>query len=171
MITMENIIGYCEEAFRKAGYDFSEFNIIVGFNNRLTKTLGRCISEKKYDKWYPTALEFSNQLRDTMTIESVKDIVFHECAHALTCIETGEVHGHDAIFKAMCNRIMCVNDGVIARKIERTVSEDSLSKYVVKCPICGTIGRYSRMGKVLKNLDKCTCGRCGGGSLYYIQNW
>ncbi len=67
--------------------------------------------------------------------------------------------------------IGCTNDKMVT-SVERTVSEESLSKYVVYCPTCGEpIGSFSRMCATLKHLDECTCKRCGGGNLYYKQNW
>ena len=94
----------------------------VKINNRLTKTLARvCYQPGPYlniDK-----VEISQQFLDTGTDESIRQVLLHECCHILVAIETGEAHGHDAIFKAMCRRIGCQADRPQI-KVERTVSND-----------------------------------------------
>lgn len=140
----------------------------VKINNRLTKTLARvCYQPGPYldiDK-----VEISQQFLDTSTDESIRQVLLHECCHILVAIETGVVHHHDATFKAMCRRIGCKADRP-QTKVERTVSDDKLFKYIVKCKDCDNEMHYNRAGKVVKHPDWYGCGKCGG-ELEVIQNW
>lgn len=46
----------------------------------------------------------------------------HEASHYITTYRTGEVHGHDAMFKSVCAEIGTDNDGT-RTKVERIVEE------------------------------------------------
>jgi predicted SprT family Zn-dependent metalloprotease len=146
------------------------FNTPVKINGRLTKTLGRVRSNPTpFGMYEPECVEFSKRFLETSTDESVRQVIMHEFAHWAVLIETGEVHGHDTVFKAMCRKIGCQADRPQA-KIERIVSEDKVFKYIVKCEDCGSEMYYDRAGKVVKHPDWYECGKCGG-SLKVIQNW
>ena len=107
-------------------------------------------------------MEISYQLLATATLESIKEVIAHECAHYLVNEETHENHGHDAIFKAMCNRIGCTNDGTVCHSLDREVPETQIYKYFVTCEDCGSIvGKYHRAGKIVQHPEYYTC-KCGG---------
>lgn len=171
-MTIDQIKAHCNEAFRKGGHNFATSNIALSINGRLTKTQGRCISKAYMGAYYPEKIEISRQLLETGTEQAIIDVIYHECAHALVTIETAEPHGHDAVFKAVCQKIGATRDkasGYVERK--ENVAVDEIYKYTVYCPNCGFIGGYSKMGKRLKNINDCFCGKCNGGNLYYKQNW
>lgn len=171
MMTLTKIKEYCAEAFKKGGYDFEKSGITVTLNSRLTRTLGRCYS-KCYDGVYtPTRIEISRQLIETSVDKSIINVIFHECAHALVTLETGELHRHDKVFKAMCARIGADEDGSFMKEVERTVAEESLYKYTIYCSNCGVIGGRNRMCRTLREIESCTCRRCGESKLFYVQNW
>lgn len=140
----------------------------VKINNRLTKTLARvCYQPGPYlniDK-----VEISQQFLDTGTDESIRQVLLHECCHILVVIKTGEIHHHDAVFKAMCHKVGCEFNQP-QNKIERTVSDDQLYKYIVKCKDCNNQIYYNRAGNIVKHPDWYGCGECGG-ELYVQQNW
>lgn len=141
----------------------------VKINGRLTRTLGRVIAEPTaFDSYKPEVIEFSRQFLETSTDESVRQVILHEFAHWAVLVETGEVHHHDAVFKAMCRKIGCSADRPM-NKVERTVSDDKLYKYIVKCDECGNEIHYNRAGKVVKQSWAYSCGKCGG-NLKVIQN-
>lgn len=171
MMSLAKIKEYCAEAFKKGGYDFAVSGIAVVINGRLTRTLGRCYSECINGVYTPTRIEISRQLIETSSDKSIVDVIFHECCHALVVLETGEMHRHDKIFKAMCARIGAEADGAVLKEVEHTVAEDSLYKYVIYCPNCGMIGGKNRMCRTLREIEFCTCKKCGGSGLSYIQNW
>ena len=168
MFTLEMIKDELNKLSNSVG---DTFNIPVSINSRLTRTLGRVMQYKQGKKCWSDRMEFSKQFLETSTDESIISVIQHEWAHYYVTKITGENHGHDAEFKRACAMIGCENDKT-QTKVERIVAEESLSKYVVYCPTCGeVIGGFSRMCATLKNLDQCTCKRCGGGNLYYEQNW
>jgi len=165
----KDVLVHITEAFEKGGYNFNDYNIDVKVNNRLTKTLGRCMYIRRGDVIIPHKIELSGQLLTTAADQSIIDVIYHECAHALTTIETNEKHGHDAVFKAMCRRIGTSNDG-ITTNVERTVEDTEVYKYFVYCNNCGQIaGKYHRAGNVVKYPEHYHC-KCGG-SLRIVQNY
>lgn len=160
---------YCEKAFTRAGYDFNNYDIAIVINGRITKTLGRCFYKRERNKVVPTKIEISRQLIETSSTQTIVDVIYHECAHALASIETGEQQGHNKIFKEMCARIGTTNDGV-STHVERTVTQEEVYKYTIYCPNCGFRGGYNRMCKTLQNLAYCSCKDCGSHELFYKQN-
>ena len=158
----EEVTKRVNEAFKKGGYDFNKYNIELKVNNRLSTTLGRCMSKRAGDEWKPYAIEFAGKLLNNATDQEVIDVIYHEVAHALVGIETKEKHGHDAYFKAMCARIGTTNDGRYTN-IESYNEErkNKIFKYDVFCDNCGLIGHYSRMNKTLRYINLCGCGKCG----------
>lgn len=157
--TVEQIRKHCIDAFRKDNLDFDHFNLPIAINGRLTQTLGRCFYTRKNGVLEPSKLEFSRQFLETSTDECIISVIYHECAHALTALRTGEPHGHDAVFKATCARIGCTNDGA-KTTVERTVEKETLYKYIVICPKCGVLGGYNRMCKTLREISQCRCKDC-----------
>ena len=147
-----------------------EFDIPVRINGRLTRTLGRVIAHKRGNVCTNDSMEFSRQFLETSTEESIKKVIAHEWAHYYLTKTTGENHGHDAEFKRVCKMIGCEADQT-ETTVERTVSEESLYKYIVYCPNCGIVGAYNRMCKTLQYLDECHCSKCGSDKLHYVQNW
>lgn len=168
MLTEKDLTQMCESICATAGYDFT---IPVKINKRLKTTLGRVTWIKSNNgQVNSTLMEISYQLLTTATYDSIYAVVAHECAHYLVTKETHENHGHDAIFKAMCARIGCANDGTVYRGLNRTAPESEIYKYFVKCEKCNNIiGKYHRAGKVVQypELYKCKCG----GSLHVIKNF
>ena len=166
MLTEKDLTEMCQEICTIAGYNFT---IPVKINKRLTRTLGRVFWERRNGQVYNTLMEFSYQFLSTSTLDSIKEVVAHECAHYLVTTETHENHGHDAIFQAMCARINCTNDRTVYRSLERNISEDKVYKYFVTCEKCGIIGRYHRAGKIVQHPESYTC-KCGG-HLTVTQNF
>lgn len=148
-----------------------EFNIPVGINGRLTRTLGRVHIERRDGVWYPVRMEFSRQFLESSTDASIISVIQHEWCHYYVAKSTGESHGHDSVFKNMCARVGCTNDGT-ETKVERIVSDSKLFKYQVFCPTCNEfVAEFNRMCPTLKNIKHCTCTQCGKGNLSYVQNW
>ena len=166
MWTVKDIENECKRISAKVG---DNFDLPIRVNGRLTRTLGRVTSRRLNDVWYPEVMEISKQLLETATEESIKSVIAHEWCHYYVTKDTGEDHGHDRVFKAMCARIGCDNDGT-KTKVERTVEVHS--KYEVFCGTCNeVIANYARMSKNLQRLNECTCKRCNTSNLKLIQNW
>lgn len=167
MLTEKDLTEMCKEICSKVNYNFY---IPVKINKRLTRTLGRVSYIKSNGRVKSTLMEISYQLLATATLDSIKAVVEHECAHYLINEITHEHHGHDAIFKIMCAKIGCTNDGSICYSLDRTVSEKEVYKYFVTCKECGKIvGKYHRAGKIVQNPEFYNC-KCGG-DLMVIKNF
>ena len=146
-----------------------EFKIPVSINGRLTRTLGR-VQYTRNSNGYVTSvsMEISKQLIDTQTDEVIESVIDHECAHYLVNETTHAAHGHDEVFRMMCARIGCTNDGRTTKEFDPT---KVLTKYTVICENCGPIANYHRMSSTLRHLDLCRCKKCGGHKLKLIQNY
>ena len=158
------------EVCEKAGCPVT---VPVKLNGRLTRTLGRVHQRRDNGKteWHPYLVEFSKQMIETATDNTIRDVLLHEAAHYIAVVRTGEAHGHDAYFKAICAEIGTTND-TTHTKVESTVAQEELYKYTIYCPTCNKIiGGYNRMCKTLKMIDLCTCRECSKGGLIYTQNW
>lgn len=167
MLTEKEITEICQNICATVGYDFT---IPVKINKRLTRTLGRVSWIRTNGVVKSTLMEFSYQLLNTATLDSIKDVIAHECAHYLVIEETKESHGHDMIFKAMCKRINCTNDGTICHSLTRTSPDTEIYKYTVVCNDCKKIvGHYHRAGKIVQHPDWYSC-KCGG-SLSVTKNF
>lgn len=158
----------CEELSKKMG-DY--FDCPISINGRLTRTLGKLCFLKKDGQCFYNELQFSKQLLETATDESIISVIEHEWCHYYVMKQTLEDHGHDSYFKAICKKIGCSNDGV-STKVNRILSEDQVYKYSVYCNTCKSfVCGYSRMNKTLKNLSDCTCKKCNTKNLTYTKNW
>ena len=167
MMTEKDLTEMCKEICAKVNH---EFTIPVKINKRLTRTLGRVTWIRTNGQVRSTLMEISYQLLATATDDSIQAVVAHECAHYLVTEETRESHGHDAVFKAMCARIGCTNDGTVCHELCRKAPETDVYKYFVTCKKCGKIvGKYHRAGNLVQHPDWYSC-KCGG-KLTVTQNW
>lgn len=134
----------------------------ISINGRLSRTLGRVCYEYVYDVLIPSKIEFSKQFIENSSDEDIHDVILHEAAHYIATTRTGERHGHDNYFKAICAEIGTNNNRTFF--VEREVA--AKTKYTVKCG-CGFEHGYSRRGKVI---EQGICPVCGG-ELDINQNW
>lgn len=161
---------HLKSAFAKAGYNFDDYNITVSVSGRMKKTLGWCEVQIKNGVHRPSEIRISNYLLENSTLPVIKDVIYHEAAHALVTIETGENHGHDAVFKAMCARIGTTNDGTVTQAFEVTEPE-KYYKYTTYCANCGKMtGGYSRSCKTIQ-YPFMYKSKCCGASITVKQNW
>ena len=167
-MTVQEIETRCKEIFSKVNLEFNGITIFI--NGRLTKTLGRCCYKVSCGKVIPVRLEFSRQLLETATPQSIDSVILHEAAHAIACIETGESQGHNAYFKKVCVRIGTDNDKT-KTQVSRVVDDSQIYKYLITCSCCKEIvGKYQRAGKVIKNISYYRCPFCKS-SLEIKQNF
>jgi predicted SprT family Zn-dependent metalloprotease len=148
-------------------------NIPIYLNGRLTRTLGRV--HHKYNpsenRYTSTLVEFSKQLLETATDKSIHNVIMHEASHYITTYRTGEVHGHDAIFKSVCMEIGTDNNSTHT-KVERTVEEKNLYKYQILCPTCKKfVGGFHRKCKTIDHINECFCKSCSNSGLKVLKNW
>lgn len=166
MLNEQELTKMCIEVCSRIGADFS---VPVKINKRLTRTLGRIKWIRINGRVETYVVEFSYHFLETASINSIWDVVEHECAHYLVIKETHEPHGHDAIFKTMCGRIGCTNINATTQ-IETVVPEHEVYKYFVFCEECGKlVGKYYRAGKLIQHPDfyRCKCG----GRLHVTKNF
>ena len=140
----------------------------VVVNTRFRKTLGRvCYDEcGELEK-----IEFSAQLLEYGTEQCIIDTILHELAHAFVYLETGEHHGHDATFRAMCARLGTVNNGMYAKGQVYEKPREEFYKYTLKCSCCDkVVGHRSRACKITKNPEYYTSGCCHA-AIKVVQNF
>lgn len=165
MLTEKDLTQMCTELCSKVGYDF---HIPIVINKRLKTTLGRVGYIRSGGRVKSTKMEFSHQFLSTSTLECIQDVVAHETAHYLCNEMTGEAHHHDKVFKEMCAKLGTTNDSTKTR-VDRTVDESTLYKYVITCKDCGAKTYRHRSSKLIQHPDLYSC-QCGG-SLIVTQNW
>lgn len=136
------------------------FSIPVSINGRLTKTLGRVMYASRNGVTYPTSMEFSRNMLETVVERDIESVIAHEWAHYYITKMTGKNHGHDADFKALCAEIGCC--GTTSIKVERIVERKS--KYMLYCKECGQlVAEYSRKCKTVDTYELYTSKCCNAG--------
>lgn len=168
MYDLSRVIKEFTEICNKAGV---QVTCPIELNGRLKKTLGQVRWSRRNGIVRNEKVEFSKQLLATATDKSIRDVIAHEACHYIATARSGENHGHDLYFKSICAEIGTSADGTHAT-IERTISNDQIYKYTVKCIDCdATLGYYHRMSKKLKNINNCRCGKCGSSNLAIVHNF
>lgn len=142
----------------------------ISLNSRLTRTLGRVCMIRHGETVENEKVEFSKQLLETATDNTIWNVIAHEASHYIATVRTGEDHGHDTYFKSICAEIGTTNDGTKTH-VERTVAEEQIYKYSVVCQNCGVIAHYHRMSKNLKNISSCYCKKCNSNNLSVVHNY
>lgn len=169
MWTIDRVIGELNKLAEADG--LSPVKVPVTINARLTRTLGRVRYISYGDDVHTVkSIEFSRALLESGTDNDIVNVINHEYVHYYLIETTHVNHGHDPVFKRKCAEIGCTHDKT-HNSLEANYTEKTQYKYEVWCDECGLVATYSRMGKVLKNLDNCCCGKCGGKKLKAIQNW
>lgn len=144
----------------------------IKINNRFTSTHGRVTSEWKADVmgYVPTKVEFSKQMLDHATDESIKQVILHEAAHYIVSMRTHADHGHDSYFKAVCKEIGCsLSKSTGELEYDKSVPEPTY-KYLVVCPNCGVIGRYQRKCRTIESISRCFCKTCKSNQLKVVAS-
>lgn len=140
----------------------------IEVNTRFRKTLGR-VSYDEYGEL--EKIEFSAQLLEYGEEHSIMDTILHELAHAFVYLETGEHHGHDAAFRAMCHRLGTLDDRMYAKNLVYIKPQDEMYKYTIRCSCCGkVIGHRSRACNVTKYPENYY-SKCCNASLEVTQNF
>lgn len=136
-------------------------------NGRLTATLGRVCWDEEGEL---EKIEFSKKFLASATEENIMDVILHELAHAFVFLETGEVHGHDAVFRAMCHRLGTNNDST-QTEVEYKPGVSKAYKYSIICPACGKeVDTRSRACKLTKN-PECFRTNCCNATPIVVQNF
>ena len=143
----------------------------IKINDRLTSTHGRVTSEWKEGVGYvPTKVEFSKQMLDCATDESIKQVVLHEAAHYIVSKRTHADHGHDAYFKSVCREIGCTKPEASGNLDYVKPIPEPTYKYFVVCPNCGVIGKYQRKCKTITSIGNRMCKKCKSTQLRVVAN-
>ena len=143
------------------------FDIEVSINGRLTRTLGRVKMTGTKSNCKPSSMEFSREMLETVSREDIMSVIRHEWAHYYITKTTHEDHGHDRMFKDLCDSIGC--HGTTAIKVERTV--EVKSKYSVYCADCGKlVVEYSRKCKTVDHPELYT-SKCCNAKLRVEKNY
>ena len=164
--TISRIEGLLQELSKSNG---DQFSIPVTINGRLTSTFGRVFHRRELDGYKPLRMEFSKQLLETASDESIVDVIKHEWCHYYITKTTKQNHGHDWDFKRLCYRIGCGGSPTTA--IERVV--EVKEKYELFCSDCGKkVGGYARVCSTIHAArDNRVKTRCCKATVTVKQNW
>ena len=86
-------------------------------------------------------MKISNLLLEHGTDEHIRDVIKHECAHAILMTrEPGTRHSHDDAFGKVCDEIGCKDKtGFIhCDELEKAITANK-NRYKVYCKHCGTL--------------------------------
>lgn len=167
MYTIERVQREFTDICSKAGVQVTS---PITVNGRLTRTLGRVCMVRRGETVENEKVEFSKQLLETATDDTIWNVIAHEASHYIATARTHKAQGHNAYFRSICAEVGTTNDGTKTH-VERTVSAEQVYKYTVICPNCGEIAHYHRMSKNLKNISSCYCKKCNSNNLSVIHNW
>lgn len=173
MWTIERIKKLCVEYCGKVDVPF---DAPIGINSRFTTTLGRCSYKFINGIYTPTKIEFSKQLLETATDESIEAVIGHECAHYVTIFLTREKHGHDATFRSYCKKRGVTNSAAIYHDIKykenhEPAEEYEIFKYSIYCSCCGKLVANRRRACKITKQTSLYSSSCCNASLKVIQNW
>ena len=160
----EQVVSLVHDVSKKAGIPMV---VPVQINPRLTSTLGRVM----YKNCMPTKIEFSKSFIESESDDNIKEVIIHEVAHYVAMVRTNMPHGHDSYFKSVVKELGGKEEtGKSTFRTSEAVK--AKHKYTVYCPNCKkVVANYSAFRGKITHLETCTCGKCGGGSLYYVQNY
>lgn len=165
-MTIEQVATFMQEVARNKMN--MEIDVPILVNSRLTRTLGRVTHQRVNYAYKPIKIEFSKQLLETGTDESIYQVALHELAHYIATRRSGENEGHNAYFKSICAEIGCYEDKT-QTKVERTV--EVAAKYDIFCSCCGKkIGERSRACAITKDQTGYT-SKCCNSKIHVIQNY
>ena len=167
MYTTQQISSMYQQLAKSLNVDF---NTPIKINRRLTRTLGRVISNVKDNKIYPNRIEFSQQLLETATEESINQVLIHEFCHWYLAETTHENHGHDTTFKTLCQNLGG-GEGKTTTDIQYKVDTNEIYKYQCYCEKCGKeVAHYSRASRTTQH-PELFYSSCCRSTLKVIQNW
>ena len=160
---MKNLIklfNECVEELKRINMDISNDIVDVKVNGRLSRSLGRCVYNRRYGTY---TIEINPcMLADSVEVKTTKDTIIHELIHTCPgCMN----HGYEWKRRGdRVNRILGYNiarcaeaDGLVAAGVELKTRE---FKYALECPSCGSQWKYRRWCESLENPSRYQCAKC-----------
>lgn len=161
MHTIEDI----KEEYRRldaiTGLDTSHIPIVI--STRLTRRYGYC----QYCKQGKQSLPLKIVIAAFLLEEDAPfwDTIRHEYAHAAALLRTGVSHGHDALWKGICQEV----GAAPVRCAPECTSHQQLhpARYIIRCCQCGAIYERTRRSSFVKAVERgnrqrryyrCKCG-------------
>ena len=145
----------------------------IKLNNRLSATLGQCVSTTKNNHIHILAIEFNaNYIKYERNTAHKIDTIIHEVMHALTDLEYNTYCGHDSRWKYNCKQYGCIP---AANATEETTYREvmwdlGLIKYRLVCEECGAVLEYRKtMTTPYRVAIECGEYRCSECKSEYLQ--
>lgn len=166
MHTVEEIRAEYDRLDKRSGADTSGMEIVI--SGRSVRRLGSFRPPVPERGWPARIMISAAILEDD---GQFWDTVRHEYAHAAVWyLHPGERHGHDGVWKAMCQKIGCEPKSLAPPSAESEALRRQRAKYMVKCTFCGAETYYLRAGKIVKLMERgyrkrIRCGKCGSNAL------
>lgn len=150
--------------FKQVQNDMDNLNIPyckvfkVKINTRAVRRRGACKKTKK---------GFVIELTDFIlfkTDEEIKDVIAHELIH--TC---EGCFNHGSQFKMYADKINTLGYNVKATYSGEAPEIEQFAKYKIVCKECGNTIYRMKMSKVIRNISKYKCAKCGGKLDIYVR--
>lgn len=159
---------YLQEIAQQCKYELERLHIPIAdvkeftINTRAARRWGQCRREGSDYK-----ININHTLLDGSHEEGLKATIMHELIH--TC---PQCMNHGIKWRRYAEQASAATGLKISRT--NTPQEKGFSgsempgikaKYVIRCPSCGMEWKRQKRSKVIKLIDRCTCGRCGAAGL------
>lgn len=155
----QELINKCETMVSDCGFTlpYIEYKL----NNRLHRALGQCT--KKSSTHYIIELSeiFFNKYIEHNELDKIENTLLHEMVHALP-----KCMNHGVYWQTYSDKI----GTKFGYEIDRVATVDNViqevkeekAKYVTECSCCNRLNYYYRKPKLWDNMDRYSCGKCGG---------
>lgn len=160
MKNLHVLFNECVEELKRINMDISNNIVEVKVNGRLSRSLGRCVYNRRYGSY---TIEINPcMLGDSVEINATKNTIIHELIHTCPgCMN----HGYQ--WKRRGDRV----NRMLGYNISRCASSNELEadgveiklreyKYALECPTCGNQWKYRRWCESLENPSRYQCSKC-----------
>lgn len=149
---IEEVKKIFKETTDKAG---CAINCPITFNGRFKNINGRVSFTEDGQK--VEKVEFSKRYFESEPDDKCRQIVLHECAHAIVTFRTHEQHDHDEIFRKVCAEIGCTLIGEYDEDNPASVHYN----WEIRCSECGRIIRkYKRLPAKFNDINHFASACC-----------
>lgn len=143
----------------------NNINPTITINTRAKGRFGQC--KKRSGNYLIEISEHLTQAENKYIKQTLAHEVLHTCPNCMN---------HGRAWKAYAKRMnmkygyeisrtnSCSNMGITSPRIER-------AKYTITCQTCGSKTYKQRECRVIRIIDRCHCGKCGGNKLTVQKNY
>lgn len=167
MHTIEDIRSEMKKLDMLSGIDTSKIHVRI--SSKMTRTFGRCISERSGGAYSVKELVFADRFMRYATKEHFLNTVRHEYAHAFVTLYHKKFDHHGPLWKSAAIRFGCTGDRCSSMPEVPTSLREK--RYKLSCPNGDWSYEYTRAGKTVQHFleypssGRYCCPICGSKQL------